>query len=673
MSIKISMKKSLPILLCILFIILTNNCSRTKLDYKKNVLSGIVTFERNYSKSTFINKETIEQTFNNNNLDFWIIATDENNKEMEDFRINIRNAAKKLKNKHLIEIPISESRFYHNNQSEIMSIYSNGNRKHAETDDENVSLFREIQANVLFNVYSIKYDGSIQSSLQKYMELLDKGYILAPVSSSEVLGPDWNINNNLRLNMRVDNLKKDGIIESIRKKNFYITFDKDVYVDFKINNNVYGDIIYGDNNLFEFYMDVKSPSLKIKSAEIITNNNEILFIYKDLDVKTFTKKGKFENRDSFKYYYLKIYFENGNTAFTAPIWSIKEKKLIINNIIEKPILSFEKRNGINISFNVENISEKNLSRTEVTVKGDVDYLYRENLTFKKWEKKKISIDYYFDNTGDETINIQCRHNEALSNAYIKTNKNTVIKKILFDGSHKNIFSDDMNKIVEYLNKNDYYARVEKSIEIVDEYNELLKYDAVIVTAPNKVFDLIDQNMKLFISMNKYVYNGGTLILAGYDDKNTEAPIIFMNELLRVVYSPVRFRVDGKFALIPIGDDMNNFRDDSKTPVFHNIEKFDQNDTINSIYLKNPIEFVSQNGLPVNKLYNVKPLIVFSETTNIKGAITKNFKDRSAGIVHNFGFGKVVVLSGINFTDYDLDNLDNKEWFTAMLTYVLKKR
>lgn len=673
MSIKLSMKKSLPVILCILFIILANNCSRTKLDYKKNVLSGIVTFERNYSKSTFINKETIEQTFNNNNLDFWIIATDENNKEMEDFRINIRNAAKKLKNRRLIEIPISDSKFYHNNQSGTMSIYSNGNRKHAEADEEDLSLFREIQANVLFNAYSIKYDGSIQSSLQKYMELIDKGYVLAPVPSSEVLGPDWNINNNLRLNMRVDNLKKDGIIESISKKNFYITFDKDVYVDFKINNSVYGDIIYGANNLYEFYIDVKSPSLKIKSAEIITNNNEIFFAYKDLDVKTFTKKGKFDNPDSFRYYYLKIYFENGNTAFTAPIWSIKEKKLIINNIFEKPILSFEKRNGINLSFNVENVSGKNLSGAEVAVKGDGDYLYRENMSFKKWEKKKFSIDYYFDNTGDETVNIQCRHNEALSTGYIKINKNKVIKKVLFDGSHKNIFSDDMNKIVEYLNKNEYYARVEKSTEIVDEYDELIKYDAVVVTAPNKVFDLIDQNMKLFISMNKYVYNGGTLILAGYDDKTTEAPIIFMNELLRVVYSPVRFRVDGKFALIPIGDDTNNFKNDSKIPVFNNIEKFDQSGSINSIYLKNPIEFVSQSGLPVNRLYNVKPLINFSETTKVNGAIQKNFSERSAGIVHNFGFGKVVVLSGINFTDYDLDNLNNKEWFVATLKNVISKK
>jgi len=666
------MKKSLPVILCVLFVILANNCSRTKLDYKKSVLSGIVTFERNYSKSTFINKETVEQTFNNNDLDFWIIATDENNKEMEDFRINIRNAAKKLRDKYLIEVPVSDNKFYYHNFNETMSIYSDGNRKYAENAEEDITLFREIQANVLFNVYSIKYDGFIQSSLQKYMELIDRGYILAPIPSSEVLGPDWNINSNLRLNMRFDNLKKDDIFSSINKKNFYITFDKDVYIDFKINDYIYGDIIYGKNNLFEFYVEVKSPSLKIKSAEIITNNNEILFAYKDLDVKAFTKKGKFENGDSFRYYYLKIYFENGNTAFTAPIWLIKEKKLIINNILEKPILSFEKRNGVNISFNVENVSGENLSDAEVTVKGDGDYLYRENLSFKKWEKKKLSVDYYFDNTGDETINIQCRHNETLFNGQIKINKNKEIKKILFDGAHKNIFADDMNKIVERLNKNDYYARVEKSIEIADDYNELIKYDAVVVTAPNKVFDLIDQNMKLFISMNKYVYNGGTLILAGYNDKTTEAPIIFMNELLRVVYSPVRFRVDEKFALIPIGDDTNNFRDDSKIPVFNNIEKFDKDDSINSIYLKNPIEFVSLNGLPVNKLYNVKPLIVFSETTNVKGLISKNYSERSAGIVHNFGFGKVVVLSGINFTDYDLDNLDNKEWFIAMLKYVLKK-
>ena len=70
------------------------------------------------------------------------------------------------------------------------------------------------------------------------------------------------------------------------------------------------------------------------------------------------------------------------------------------------------------------------------------------------------------------------------------------------------------------------------------------------------------------------------------------------------------------------------------------------------------------------MYGVRNLIAINKTTSVNGRIPKYTNNYTAAIQHGFGFGKVVLLSGINFSDYDIDNLDNKKWFIALVNNLI---
>jgi len=191
--------------------------------------------------------------------------------------------------------------------------------------------------------------------------------------------------------------------------------------------------------------------------------------------------------------------------------------------------------------------------------------------------------------------------------------------------------------------------------------------------PESVVNIIDQNMLFFIAINKYVYNGGIIVIAAYNHENANATIIFMNEILRVVYSQIRFRVDGNLKISKINDSKFNYLANSNLPMFFDIKQLEENVKIDSIYLRNPIEFFAQGEALVNKSYNIEHLVIFNETTILDSHLVKNSKDYSSVILSNFGLGKIVVMSGINFSDYDIDNLDKKKWLISLFKYISKDK
>ena len=419
---------------------------------------------------------------------------------------------------------------------------------------------------------------------------------------------------------------------------------------------------------------IKSKNIKIKSVEVITNNNYAVYSEHNIDNKDFNKKIKISSNNSFSYYFLKTYYENGETSFTTPIWIENDKKTVFHSIKEKPILSGTNKYATSISFDVENISDEYNNVTDLTITDINDkILHEDKLSLKKREVVNVRKEIHFDNTSDDTIKITLKSNDYTFEQFYRLKKTQKIAKIVFDISHNNIFSQDFGKVTGYLKNENHIVDIESSPSIFDEYDNMKKYDIVIISSPIEVFELVDKNMKFFYVLNKYVYNGGVIILAGYFDERTKAPMIFMNECLRVVFSPIRYSIDGMYNLFPITDDGKNYLLDKYIPIFTDVFPKSNGVDIKSIYLKNPIEFRSNSGLPVTKLYNIKSIININETTQINYKTLKNHRDYSAGVIHPFGFGKVVVLSGINFSDYDIDNLDNKKWFINLIKYLIESK
>ncbi|MBP5707248.1 MAG: hypothetical protein J6W76_08170, partial [Spirochaetales bacterium] len=618
------------------------NCSNVVIHEPYSVISGVVTPESYYSKSTFIDKDTVSSLFENNNLDYWIVGTNPNNKEMTSFRDNLRGINKRLKNNHITELAVAAENDV--SLSYLPSIFTiNGNVTSLPP------LYRETNRNILYETFHIKYDGSLISHFDDYIELLDSGYIIAPIPCAEIIGPEWNINNTLRMNLIIRHESKNQIIDALANRRLFISSGDDIKMRFSINDSKIGSIVHNYDNLNIQYR-ITNPDNKISAVEVISNNGEIVFSKHSIDQNEISDKLRLDAVNDFAYFYLKSYFENGETAFTAPIWTIRDKKVIIHNISNHPTVAESNNYGSTVTFTAENIADEHLSDIVWTITDtNNNILQSSKFNLRKREKKKITAELSFD-TPPENITITVTKDQYSFSQTAKLYSKKV-GRIIFDASHHNIFHHDFNKICRYLRDDNHIVEVWDDYEQYYDYDNLSQFDVIVLTSPNKVYELIDADMKFFGRLNKFVYNGGKLILAGYNDSTTAMPIIFMNECLRVVYSKMKFYVDSKYNLSPLADEEHNFSGDPNMPIFTGLYPLGDK-SISQIYLKNPIEFRSGTSDPPTKMYGIRNLISINKSTSVGGRIPKYTGNYTAAIEHRFGFGKVVILSGINFSDYD---------------------
>lgn len=636
------------------------NCSNVAIRQPYSVISGVVTPESYYSKSTFIDKDTVSSLFEHNNLDYWIVGTNPNNKEMTSFRENLRGINKRLKNYPITELSVVA-------ENDIMSSYLPTIFTISGNNTALPPLYRETDRNILYEIFHIKYDGSLVSHFDDYIALLDSGYIIAPIPCAEIIGPEWNINNNLRMNLIVRQDSKNQIVDALANRRIFISSGDEIKMKFSINDGKIGSIVRNYDKLNIQY-SITNPNNKISAVEVISNNGEIVFSRHGIEQNEASDKFQLEALNDFAYFYLKSYFDNGETAFTAPVWTIRDKKVIIHHITNHPTIAESNNYGSTVSFTAENIADEHLSDFVWTIADmNQNILQSGQFNIKKREKKSITTELSFD-TPPENITISISKGDYSFSQTVKLHSKKV-GRIIFDASHHNIFHHDFNKICRYLQDDNHIVEIWDDYEQYYDYDNLSQFDVIVLTSPNKVYELIDSDMKFFGRLNKFVYNGGKLILAGYNDSTTAMPIIFMNECLRIVYSKMRFYVDSKYNLSALADEEHNFNGDPNMPIFTGLYPLGDK-SISQIYLKNPIEFRSGSSTPPTKMYGVRNLISINKTTSVGGRIPKYTGNYTAAIQHHFGFGKVVILSGINFSDYDIDNLDNKKWFIALINNLI---
>lgn len=648
----------------ILYIFLIYIISCTNPNYQRDeIIKGIAISEDYYNEYSFIDYNTIKNIFQINNINFILSGLNEDNPKSR-FANNIKNLAKRFKNKNFFyNIPLLNEKYYYDNSCKNQTIFFfDKNGKNTPINP----YYRENLCNILINLITIKYDGTIKDYFNKYLEILDKGYIFAPTVSSEIIGPRWIIPNDLRIYI-IKN-KKESIQEAISKRRVYISFENNLVLNFKINNAKIGDIINSVSNSLSFSINIKSPNSKIGSVQLISNNNEIIFGEYNINKNEFLYNGNIESKKSFSYYFIKVQFNNGNIAFTTPIWVKREPLCIINNLTQKPLIT---KNTIQYGFNIENISSDMVTDLMVDViSSEKGIVKSKKINLKKREIFYYSDNYTYENDSPETLTFHCYKDNFSFYSKLDLDKKSKAISVLFDSAHNNIFRNDMIKLKDILAKNNFIVSENSDKKFFEIFDNLKKYHIILITIPEDIGDIMDQNMIFFVTINKYVYNGGIVVIACYNHEKTNATLIFLNEILRVTYSSVRFVMDNNFNISKIIDHRFNYLNNENIPVFYDIKQLSDS-KIEKIYMRNPLEFFSQNGESITKLYNVESLVIFNDSTKVDSHLIKNHKDYASAIISNFGSGKVVILAGINFTDYDIDNFDNKKWILSLFNYISK--
>lgn len=658
------------------------------------ILNGTISIESLYSNNTYITRETVDETFKNNTYDFWFFAIDETDSTKDRLKKDIYSIEKKRysnKNTFFSTFPLINVNSSNINLTEL----GQGIIYNIDNDINSINFtdaFQNPNSSFLYNVFSVDYQDKISDHLSDYISLLDKGYILGLSINNEIIGPEWNTNEPVKMYAVSKSKNIKAIHNALSKRNTYISLQEDVDIKFTIDNIMFGGVIEKTKDTYPYSINITSKKdQQIEKVELISNNSVIIKSFNNINSSSFTSQSRIALNDTNCYVYLKVYYKNGTFSQTSPIWKIStnnEFSLINYSIADINENNEDIKANFRLNFTLKNQNYDNLDGIQYIIKDNESNIIDKNyFNIKIKEEKKISVDFEIDDKKNKEIylEIHYKNNSIFRRIKIPLIKET--KKILIDASHYNIFTDHMSKFKESLKTNDYEVTFEKDSLKMAEKEYLKNFDLLIFTVPSITFDETRENMRFFYALHHYVYYGGNILLAGYNDRQTKITLPYMNRILKFLYSPIRYRIYHT-KQYPIIDYTNNLLKEN-TPVFYSIEESEDHKSLNKeeteyqknesknqykIFLKNPVEIyavLNIGEVKIDNLYNYSATLPFIETTEIENRKIYNYKDHTAATIGKFGEGKIYVLSGINFTDFEIDEYDNKKWILKQIEELVK--
>lgn len=152
-----------------------------------------------------------------------------------------------------------------------------------------------------------------------YQLALDNGWHLAPTCNQDNHIVDFGVANEFRTVILSTDLTKDALYDSLKKMRVYATQDKNIKIDYTINNLPLGSTINNTSKLnFSISAIDKDFDDKIEEIQVVSNKGEIINSKKfnsNLAKLDFTLKPT-KN----KFYYVKVIQNNEKISVTAPIW-----------------------------------------------------------------------------------------------------------------------------------------------------------------------------------------------------------------------------------------------------------------------------------------------------------------------------------------------------------------
>lgn len=160
-------------------------------------------------------------------------------------------------------------------------------------------------------------------SFDDYQKCLDLGWHVAPTANQDNHKADWGVANEFRTVVLSTDLNENAFYDSLKKMRVYATQDKNIRIDYTINDEVMGSTIKNPPNLY-FNISVIDTDVndKIQSIQILSNNGKVI-ANKDFNSNLAKLELKF-NKFKDSYYYVKVIQSNGKVSVTAPIWIEKD-------------------------------------------------------------------------------------------------------------------------------------------------------------------------------------------------------------------------------------------------------------------------------------------------------------------------------------------------------------
>ena len=390
--------------------------------------------------------------------------------------------------------------------------------------------------------------GGYYPSYEQYIMALDKGWHVAPTNNQDNHKGRWGNANDARDVILADDFSEAGIYEAIQARRMYATEDKNLEIDYTVNNQMMGSIISEVPEKLEVKVSVHDPDKTdtISKVELVANSGKVIYTW---DTNLSGELSAVLDA-TYSYYFVRVTEADGDLAVTAPVWVGETLKLGISDVAcgtSTPVTN-EELTLTTTLFNSEkdNATVKSL---KYTIKGG-DVLSTDAKGYELKAGSTLDVEFKYTPTAARVMTITVE-------AVIEQNGEefTFTKDIELDVLDANglvYIGIDASHYNEYVAGN-YKDSMGNFGELAAGYSvrtvqlntsdDLIaacsndKYKALILTAPSRRLEAAQADPKTYsedelAAIAAFNAGGGTVILAGWSDNYENYPVIQNNPAIK---------------------------------------------------------------------------------------------------------------------------------------------
>lgn len=399
--------------------------------------------------------------------------------------------------------------------------------------------------------------GGYFPSYSYYTRALDKGWHVAPTNNQDNHKGNWGDANTARSVILANELTEESLYDALSNRRVYATEDNDLSIQYTLNGAVMGTVLTEKPENVSIEAKLSDPTdNSIGKVEVIVNGGKVAASKKVTEKEATVK---FDLKDDYSYYYLRITQDDGNIAVTAPVWTGEVEKAGIASVSTETALPV-KGEPLTVTTSIYNNEASDMTVEEINYTVDQTTVYsvkgaqlEGGADVASLKEKSFEFTYTPDRNGEVTIMAEMK---ALINGVEHTynvplimtvSDPKTVTKVVIDGTHLNdyvngYYKGNMTNFIDICAAQGIQAVIEDK-EITKE--QLKDTDMLVITAPLKY----DKSGELaptsfsedFMKMvSEYVNNGGTAIVCGtadYQDSTAGDPYTTstqINDLLKAM-------------------------------------------------------------------------------------------------------------------------------------------
>ena len=175
--------------------------------------------------------------------------------------------------------------------------------------------------------------GGYYPSYEQYIMALDKGWHVGPTNNQDNHKGRWGNANDARDVILTDNFSEQGIYDAIKLYRIYATEDKNLEIQYTVNDEPLGTIFSEIPEELAFSVSVYDPddSDSITKVELVANSGKVAYTWDDPnEIKTGLLEVTLD--PAYNYYFVRVTQADGDLAVTAPVWVGESLKLGISAV-----------------------------------------------------------------------------------------------------------------------------------------------------------------------------------------------------------------------------------------------------------------------------------------------------------------------------------------------------